>query len=74
MVNITRYILLVVLLGGSMANAAPKVGEFKYLTQGIVCLGQINVAFTILTNDGQESVIKAALDALREALQVTTTA
>jgi len=55
-------------------DRAPKVGEFKYLTQGIVCLGEINLAFTILTNDGQDSVIKAALDALREALQVTTTA
>lgn len=55
-------------------DRAPKVGEFKYLTQGIVCLGDINLAFTILTNDGQDSVIKAALDALREALQVTTTA
>ena len=55
-------------------DRAPKVGEFKYLTQGIVCLGQINLAFTILTNDGQDSVIKAALDAMREALQVTTTA
>jgi hypothetical protein len=55
-------------------DRAPKAGEFKYLTQGIVCLGEINVAFTILTNDGQDSVIKAALDAMREALQVTTTA
>ena len=55
-------------------DRAPKVGEFKYLTQGIVCLAQINLAFTILTNDGQDSVIKAALDAMREALQVTTTA
>jgi hypothetical protein len=55
-------------------DRAPKVGEFKYLTQGIVCLGQINLAFTILTNDGQDSVVKAALDALREALQVRTTA
>jgi hypothetical protein len=55
-------------------DRAPKVGEFKYMTQGIVCLGEINVAFTVLTNDGQDSVIKAALDAMREALQVTTTA
>jgi hypothetical protein len=55
-------------------DRAPKVGEFKYLTQGIVCLGEINLAFTVLTNDGQDSVIKAALDAMREALQVTTTA
>jgi len=55
-------------------DRAPKVGEFKYLTQGIVRLGEINLAFTILTNDGQDSVVKAALDAMREALQVTTTA
>jgi hypothetical protein len=55
-------------------DRAPKVGEFKYLTQGIVCLGEINLAFTILTNDGQDSVIKAALDAMRDALQDTAAA
>jgi hypothetical protein len=50
-------------------DRAPKPGEFKYLTQGIVELGGINLAFTLLTNDGQDRVVKAALDMLRVAVQ-----
>ncbi|HEY2685821.1 MAG TPA: hypothetical protein VGI93_20095 [Steroidobacteraceae bacterium] len=50
-------------------DQAPKAGEFKYLTQGIIRVGGVNVAFTVLTNDGQESVVAAALDTLRTAGQ-----
>jgi hypothetical protein len=46
----------------------PSPGDFKYLTQGIVHLGAINLAFTILTNDGQDSVVDAALEILRSAV------
>jgi hypothetical protein len=42
-------------------DRAPKAGEFKYLMQGIVELGGINLAFTVLTNDGQNATEKAAL-------------
>jgi len=52
-------------------DRAPKPGEFKYLTQGIVHLGGINLAFTVLTNEGQDAVVKAALDMLRVAMQVS---
>ena len=50
-------------------NSAPKPGEFKYLTQGIAHVGDINLAFTILTNDGQETVVTDALDMIRRASQ-----
>jgi len=39
------------------------------MTQGIVQLGGINLAFTVLTNDGQDAIVKAALDVLRIAVQ-----
>jgi hypothetical protein len=53
----------------SATDSAPKPGEFKYLTQGIAHVGDINLAFTILTNDGQETVVKDALDMIRRASQ-----
>jgi hypothetical protein len=67
-------------LGGGAAHGyyfaatdkAPKPGEFKYLTQGIVNLGDIELTFTVLTNDGQETVVRSALDMLRSASHVTT--
>jgi hypothetical protein len=48
-------------------DRAPKPGEYKYLTQGIIRVGEIALAFTILTNDGQEAVVQAALKVLRTA-------
>lgn len=52
----------------SATDRAPAPGEYKYLTQGIVRVGEIALAFTVLTNDGQEAVVKAALEMLRTAL------
>jgi len=49
-------------------DRAPNPGEYKYLTQGIVRVGEIALAFTVLTNDGQETVIRQALDMLRTAV------
>ncbi len=49
-------------------DRAPKPGEAKYLTQGIIRAGEISLAFTVLTNDGQESVVRAALEMLRTAV------
>ena len=46
-------------------DRAPNPGEFKYLAQGIVNVGDINLAFTVLTNDGQDAVVHAALDMIR---------
>jgi hypothetical protein len=52
-------------------DRAPAPGQWKYLTQGIARVGGIDVAFDILTNDGQEAVAKAALDMIRHARQVS---
>jgi len=48
-------------------DRAPNPGEYKYLTQGIIRVGDIALSFTVLTNDGEEAVVKAALDTLRTA-------
>ncbi|MDR2881936.1 MAG: hypothetical protein LBV29_08590 [Azoarcus sp.] len=53
-------------------DRAPKPGEFKFLTQGVILVGELTVTFTILTNDGQELIIKQALDALKGAKQEGT--
>jgi hypothetical protein len=50
-------------------DKAPPPGEFKYLTQGMIRTGAIALTFTILTNDGQEAIAKAALDVVRTAVQ-----
>jgi len=52
----------------SATDRAPKPGEHKYLTQGIVLMDDLIVAFTIFTNDGQERVVAAALEAIRSAV------
>jgi hypothetical protein len=51
----------------ALTDPHPKPGEFKYLDQGITRVGEIDAAFTILTNDGQESTVKAALEMLQQA-------
>ncbi len=50
-------------------DKAPPPGEFKYLAQGMIRTGAIALTFTILTNDGQEGVAKAALELIRGAVQ-----
>jgi hypothetical protein len=52
-------------------DRAPAPGEWKYLTQGIARVGGIDVAFDILTNDGQEAVARAALEMIRHARHVS---
>ena len=54
-------------------DSAPKPDEWKYLTQGIIRIGHIDLAFSILTNDGQDSVIKSALGMLLAASHVSGT-
>ena len=51
----------------SATDRAPKPGEHKHLTQGIVLVDDLIVAFTILTNDGQEGIAADALAAIRSA-------
>jgi hypothetical protein len=50
-------------------DRAPKPGEWKYLTQGMIRTGEIALTFTILTNDGQAAIEKAAVDMIRVAVQ-----
>lgn len=52
----------------SATDKAPKTGEYKYVTQGIARMGEIVLAFTILTNNGQEAIVKAALEMIRGAV------
>ena len=51
----------------SATDAAPKPGEFKYLTQGMLLVGDAIVGFSVLTNDGQEKVKDEALAMLKGA-------
>jgi hypothetical protein len=48
-------------------DRAPKPGEWKYLTQGMINIDGAPFAFTILTNDSQEAVVKAAMELIRNA-------
>ena len=54
----------------SATDKAPKPDQFKYLTQGMLLVGELAVTFSILTNDGQEKMRDAALDMLKRAAQV----
>jgi predicted Zn-dependent protease len=53
----------------SLTDRAPKPGEYKYLTQGHVRVGDLMVIFTILTNDGQDNVISDGLALMKSAKQ-----
>ena len=48
-------------------DPAPAPGEYKYLTQGTIKVGEILAEFTILTNDGQGDVVQAALSMMAGA-------
>jgi hypothetical protein len=51
-------------------DAAPRPGEFKYMTRGKLKVGDVSVTFTILTNEGQEAVVRSALAMLKSASRV----
>ena len=51
----------------SATDREPKPGEFKYLMQGMLLVGDVVVGFSILTNDGQEKVKDEALAMLKSA-------
>lgn len=53
----------------SATDRAPKPGEYKYLTQGIIPIGGLTVTFTILTNDGAQATVDTVLLLLRDASQ-----
>lgn len=54
----------------SVTDRAPRPGEYKYMTQGIVRVSNLVVTFTILTNDGQENIVADAIAMLKSAVQV----
>ena len=51
----------------SATDREPKPGEFKYLTQGMLLVGDVIVSFAVLTNDAQEKVRDQALAMLKSA-------
>ena len=55
-------------------DRAPKPDEYKYMTQGMILVGDIALTFTILTNDGQEIVITNALSMLKSSTHVNSDA
>ena len=54
----------------SATDREPKPGEFKYLTQGMLLVGDVVLSFSILTNDAQEKVRDQALAMLKSASHV----
>ncbi len=48
-------------------DRAPKPGEYKYMAQGMLKLGNLGLAFTVLANDGQADVLAEALRLLSTA-------
>jgi hypothetical protein len=55
----------------SATDREPKPAEFKSLTRGMLLVGDVVVAFTILTNDGQEKTKDQALAMLKSAAHLS---
>jgi len=53
----------------SATDRAPNPGEYSQLTQGMLRLEDLSIAFTILTNSGQERIVADALKILRSAVR-----
>jgi hypothetical protein len=54
----------------SATDKAPEPGSYKFLTQGILKVGELAVTFTILTNNDKKDVESAALTMIKSAIQV----
>jgi len=54
----------------AVTDKAPKPGEFKYMSQGMILVGELVTTFTILTNDGQTQITQSALSMLKGAENV----
>jgi hypothetical protein len=52
----------------SATDKAPKPGEYQFMTQGIFRVGTLIVAFTVLTNDGQQAIVDDALTMIKGAV------
>lgn len=51
----------------SVTDRAPKPGEFKFMTQGMLQVGKLVLGFTILSNEGAEPSVAQALTVLKTA-------
>lgn len=51
-------------------DKAPQPGEYKYLTQGMIRIGELLATFTILSNDGAEKDVERALKVISSAEHV----
>src|SRR5262245_32726489 len=51
----------------SVTDRTPDASEYKFMTQGILGVRELTVAFTILTNDGEREVVQQALAMLQTA-------
>lgn len=53
-------------------DRAPQPEEFRYMNQGALQAGELTLWFTILTNDGQETIVADALAMLQAAIHRRT--
>jgi hypothetical protein len=53
-------------------DRAPRADEFKYMNQGALQVGDLTLWFTILTNDGQDTIAVEALSILQTAVHRRT--
>jgi len=51
----------------SATDRAPKPGEFKYMLQGMIRVGELLVMFTVLTQDGGDPIRRQSIAALQSA-------
>ena len=56
----------------SATDRDPGAGEFKFMSQGALQVGSLTIWFTILTNDGQDTVAVEALSFLQAAVHRRT--
>ncbi len=53
-------------------DRAPRADEFKYMSQGALQVGDLTLWFTILTNDGQDTIVVDATTILQTAVHRRT--
>lgn len=54
----------------SATDRAPRPGEYKYMTQGMLRVGELAPTFTVLSNDGAGNIVAQSLSMLKGAAHV----
>ena len=54
----------------SVTDRAPEPGEYKFMSQGMMRVGDLAPSFTILSNEGAENAVTEALSMLKNAVHV----